>query len=826
MKKSLSDVSISHEGRERKQIMKLYIADCTQNAKNVLYPNVANIDSLGDLKQAVKKDHISGLMKQAHRARGNFIKSDCIMLDLDNTHSEDPADWKTIDDICDAFPDVPFYYIQSRNYMKVKTKKDEKTGRTIQQEAREKYHLYFPLRTTYTDEKKYYALLLCAAALFPFFDMASAEPAHFFFGVPDPQGGEESGEVALDDFMRSVSKGTLIESVQDFEEKTRSGQYTRSADAKKAFKRVHALLGMQENDSDENETATRPKPGSLADRIAANERDRSVAWVKDFTQQHDISILGSDIIDQNDKYHPDAIVLFVPCPWEYEHSPGEWPENESVIIVDRGGKLNYLCRHNCHVGKSWKDYRAFYEDRDGGSADQAANQGADPTKKNKNLIFPDYDNIQGKSDSLPISAAQFIVSGAWKRNSDIFARYGNRKTGFENLDEQIGSFYPGVYLLNAGTSMGKTTFSVQLADQLAKNGETILYYAFEQSTFDMVAKSLAREYFNHFLEGSIETHKKLSGKGQDPAEYIWNCAERGSSDAISVFRTTAAGIKKGEGIVSDEFSNWMKSPDAGNSTGFSRYHQYSDRIHYVDCAFGWTIDDVIQSIINYIEETRTAPIVFIDYLQVIKPADDHISDVKAIDYAVQAIRKLAMVSQEKGYPVTFVVISSVSRAQYTAEADISAGKGSGGLEFTADVVWSLQSRVMMTAKYRKAKEQTKRRLVKASKHPRNGKPREIVLEATKNRYGVPDYAVGFNYYPAVETFLPDPKFPEWLLEQQKKEAEAAKRADALAEAKEKKELEQLKSVDPDGFLDIVGTAKRAAEDAVKETLPGFVSASF
>ena len=413
-------------------------------------------------------------------------------------------------------------------------------------------------------------------------------------------------------------------------------------------------------------------------------------------------------------------------------------------------------------------------------------------------IFTDYDKEDART--MPTSAAQFVRSGGWKVNSNIFAKYAGRKTGFKNLDE-IETFYPGVYLLNAGTSMGKTSFCVQMADQLAKNGETVLYYAFEQAPFDLIAKSVTRELVLDDLKKGL--------RGAEPFD-----------DRLY----TAIKIKQGRRRLADVYTEdqlqelGLDGAEGLADYGLRLYQQYADRVHYVNCAFGWTIDDVIKSIIDFIEETRTAPTVFIDYLQVIKPADARISDIKAIDYAVQAIRKLAMVSQEKGYPVTFVVISSVSRAQYTQETDISAGKGSGGLEFTADAVWGLQPQIMLTARYRKAKEQTKRRMIKQAKYPGRNKPREVVLEATKNRYGRPDYSIGFNYYPANETFMPNFQFSAWLEEQQRKEAAAVKRAEALAEAKEKQELEKLQAIDKDGYLDIVQTAFNGAKKAIDERL--------
>lgn len=42
-----------------------------------------------------------------------------------------------------------------------------------------------------------------------------------------------------------------------------------------------------------------------------------------------------------------------------------------------------------------------------------------------------------------------------------FKEYKSRKTGFENLD-RVTKLYPGLYVLGAISSLGKTTFACQL----------------------------------------------------------------------------------------------------------------------------------------------------------------------------------------------------------------------------------------------------------------------------------------------------------------------------------------------------------------------------
>lgn len=52
-----------------------------------------------------------------------------------------------------------------------------------------------------------------------------------------------------------------------------------------------------------------------------------------------------------------------------------------------------------------------------------------------------------------------------------------------------------MYVLGAISSLGKTTFCGQLADQLAGAGEHVLYFTLEQTTLELVSKALSRLMF-------------------------------------------------------------------------------------------------------------------------------------------------------------------------------------------------------------------------------------------------------------------------------------------------------------------------------------------
>ena len=65
-------------------------------------------------------------------------------------------------------------------------------------------------------------------------------------------------------------------------------------------------------------------------------------------------------------------------------------------------------------------------------------------------------------------------------------------TGFDPLDRITGGLPIGLTILMAPSSTGKTTFAIQLADQIAAAGTDVLFFSLEQSTLELMAKSLNR----------------------------------------------------------------------------------------------------------------------------------------------------------------------------------------------------------------------------------------------------------------------------------------------------------------------------------------------
>lgn len=68
----------------------------------------------------MRRDHVCAKYTGNVRGVANFQYADCIPMDCDNDHSDNPDDWKSPEDVKKAFPSVAFAVSFSRNHMKEK----------------------------------------------------------------------------------------------------------------------------------------------------------------------------------------------------------------------------------------------------------------------------------------------------------------------------------------------------------------------------------------------------------------------------------------------------------------------------------------------------------------------------------------------------------------------------------------------------------------------------------------------------------------------------------------------------------------------------------
>lgn len=169
-------------------------ANKTNDFTNEFY--IKNGDTL-TLSRALEFDNCPAKYINGYRKGENFQISNCILADIDNTHSDNESEWITHEDVKKALPDVTFYYYPSRNNMKVKNDKS----------ARPKEHFIFPTDTI-TDVKEYVNLMKFLIKQFPdlHFDPNVKSPAQLNYGVEKAQVSYVNGKINLSEYMKSFKK--------------------------------------------------------------------------------------------------------------------------------------------------------------------------------------------------------------------------------------------------------------------------------------------------------------------------------------------------------------------------------------------------------------------------------------------------------------------------------------------------------------------------------------------------------------------------------------------------------------------------------------------
>lgn len=171
----------------------LQTANVTADAKNCSYPNKVTVTNASELQEAVKMDHVCAEYKNNYRSIDNFLKSNVVVMDLDNDHTDDPNEWITAEKLEELLPDISYAVAPSRNHMVAKNGKA----------TRPKYHVYFEIEEI-TDSAEYAALKAAIHNEYPFFDGNALDAARFIFGA-------DSGEVVWHEGWTTIDEDIVVE---------------------------------------------------------------------------------------------------------------------------------------------------------------------------------------------------------------------------------------------------------------------------------------------------------------------------------------------------------------------------------------------------------------------------------------------------------------------------------------------------------------------------------------------------------------------------------------------------------------------------------------
>ena len=270
-------------------------------------------------------------------------------------------------------------------------------------------------------------------------------------------------------------------------------------------------------------------------------------------------------------------------------------------------------------------------------------------------------------------------------------------TGIKPLDEALdGGINLGeLTIFGAISSYGKTTFAAQVCDNLASAGRTVLFATVEQGARELVSKSLARTMY---LNGGEDANHITT-----PSE-IMSLKER----------------RKWNMFRNDDFAQAVAI--------YNR--EIAPRVKMLEGGDRPTVKDIRAVASMMAEHDGQAPIVFLDYLQLLAPLSERYDDKKNADVNVSELRKLA-----RDLNTHVWCISSLNRSSYSGVISLDSFKESGGIEYGADLVLGLQPRDMEKKLRDVAETKRKREADKLMRDNKKKKERDCELVILKRRNG-------------------------------------------------------------------------------------------
>lgn len=274
----------------------------------------------------------------------------------------------------------------------------------------------------------------------------------------------------------------------------------------------------------------------------------------------------------------------------------------------------------------------------------------------------------------------------------------------------------GLYIIGATSSFGKTTITLQVADSIAAQGRPVLFVTIEQSAQEIVAKSLSRlSHDRHNSAGGGLTSQEIT---TSTARKSWGQPKWEALAAATgtYTETVAPSLRILEGVRRPSVADVRAAAEAMTA-------QYGQ-----------------------------APVIFVDYLQLLAPKSDRDSDKATVDYNVTALRQFA---RDLKTPVWCV--ATLNRESYSGPVDLDSYKESGSVEYGADYLFGLQPRGI-AAEVEGVKSAVEKKLKGNAfvSRAKRENPRKVELTILKNRQGETTgtaEGIPLTYWPRTNIFV-------------------------------------------------------------------------
>ena len=326
--------------------------------------------------------------------------------------------------------------------------------------------------------------------------------------------------------------------------------------------------------------------------------------------------------------------------------------------------------------------------------------------------------VQGFKDKKEIDAENYAATNLstrlatfWKEAQESDSAI---QTGFQKLDAFLGGgLRPGLYVFGAIPSLGKTALILQMANTIADAGVDVLYFSLEMPAQDLAFRSISRLTFLKDRANAL-TQREL------------------------------------------QFSKWDAFADKKAENANACLCEYvggsSKRIWIYDSIGAFGVAEIEAAIAKHKALRGRAPVVVVDYLQILQAPDVRMTDKAALDANALRLKQIS-----NTYAVPMLIVSSFNRANYASEVSFESFKESGAGEYCADCLFGLQFKAAIDAKLKHIADAAERRtdaIRQAIKDAKAKDVREIELVILKNRTGnvTGERGIYLNFVPRFNAF--------------------------------------------------------------------------